>query len=537
MMDINGLGKRFADKKLFENVSLKFLSGHIYGVIGANGAGKSTLLKIIAGQMESSEGNIVVENGKRISVLEQDHSLYDEFTVTEAVIMGNKELYKIQKEKDDIYMNPDSTESDYEKAADLEEQYGAKGGWNSENDAQMLLSGIGIDKEIWTKNIKDIKAGDKVKVLLAQALFGDPDILIMDEPTNHLELKSIKWLEEFLIGYKNLVIVVSHDSDFLDEICTEIVDIDFGGAKMFTGNYSFWKGSSQLALELQQKVNEKLEDKKKKLEEFVARFSANASKSSQATSRKKALEKITIDDIKQSNRKYPYIRFDLNREPGKDIVKATNVSYTTNDGETLFSNLSFSIHRNEKVALIGLDDIAKTKLLQILMGLEKPTTGEVVWGTTMTPDYFPNNNEKFFSKNEEMLNWISAFPLENKIEENKDNSDSKMRSFLGRMLFSGDSVFKKVQDTSGGEKARLMFSRMMLRESNFLVLDQPLDHLDTESIDSVIESLEEYKSSCIFTTYNRAFIKRVSNVILEIKQDSSFIFRGTLEEYEKRMGY
>ena len=537
MININGLGMRFADKKLFENVSLKLNKGNTYGVIGANGAGKSTFLKILSGKLESTEGSIIIENNKRISVLEQDHSLYDKLKVTEVVIMGNKKLYEIQKEKDAIYVNPDSTPKDYEKAAELEEEYGMNGGWNAENDAQILLDGLGIKSEKWNMTVENLKAGEKVKVLLAQALFGNPDILIMDEPTNHLDLKAIKWLEEFLVDYQNLIIVVSHDSDFLDQICTHIVDIDFGEAKLFVGNYTFWKESSQLALELQQKSNEKQEDKKKKIEEFIARFSANASKSSQATSRKKALDKITIDQIKPSNRKYPYIRFMLNRDPGKDILKVENLSFINNQGETLFKDLSFSIHRDEKIALIGPDDIAKTKLMDILMGKLKPTKGKITWGTTITPDYFPNNNSGYFSSEENIMEWISKWPLDNKIEENKDNSDSKMRSFLGRMLFSNDSVFKKTTSASGGEKSRLMFSRMMLRESNFLLLDQPLDHLDTESIDSVIEGIKEYKSSCMFSTYNRALIKEAANVILEIKNNSSFIFRGTLEEYERKMGY
>ncbi|NQZ66169.1 MAG: ABC-F family ATP-binding cassette domain-containing protein [Mycoplasmatales bacterium] len=537
MIEVSNLGMRFPDKKLFSNVSIRFNVGNTYGVIGANGAGKSTLLKILSGQLEQTDGHIKVNPQNRISVLEQNHALYDDFTVTNSVIMGNKELYSLQVKKDEIYMNPDSTPEDYEKAAEMEEEFGAKGGWNAENDAQILLAGLGIDQKKWNVSMKDLKAGEKVKVLLAQALFGSPDILIMDEPTNHLDLKAIKWLENFLVDYDNLVIVVSHDSDFLDQICTHIVDIDFGGAKLFPGNYSFWKQSSALALELQQKSNQKLEEKKKKLEEFVARFSANASKSSQATSRKKALEKISIDDIKPSNRKYPYIRFNLNREPGKDILKVEDLSYTTPDGEILFQNLTFSIHRNEKIALIGPDDIAKTKLMEILIGKTKPTSGNVTWGTTITPDYFPNNNDEFFDNEEDIMEWISKWPLDNKIEENKDNADSRMRSFLGRMLFSGDSVFKKAKATSGGEKARLMFSRLMLRESNFILFDQPLDHLDTESIDSVIEGIKEYKSSTIFTTYNRALIKEVANVILEIKPNSSFIFRGDLEEYERKMNY
>ena len=537
MIDIINLGKSFSDKKLFENVSLNFKKGSTYGIIGANGAGKSTLLKIIAKQVESTTGDIIIEKNKRISVLGQDHSIFDEIDVTTVVTMGNKDLTAIQQEKDAIYTNPDSTDKDYEKAAELEEKFGAMGGWNAENDAQILLDGLGIDKDRWQTKIKDLKAGEKVKVLLAQALFGNPDILILDEPTNHLDLKAIKWLEDFLANYENLVLVVSHDSDFLDAVCTNIVDIDFGGAKMYTGNYSFWKQSSELALELQQKQNAKAEEKIKQLQEFIARFSANASKSSQATSRKKALEKIDINQIKPSNRKYPFIKFELNREPGKDILKVDSLTYKTPAGETLFENVSFSLHRGEKMAILGQDDIAKTKMLEIIIGLEKQTSGTVTWGTTITPDYFPNNNEKYFNNPKSIMDWISQWPIENKLDENKDNSDSRMRSFLGRMLFSGDSVFKNTQDCSGGEKARLMFSRMMLKESNFLIFDQPLDHLDTESIDSVVKGIKTYSSAAIFTSYNRTLIREASNVIFELKNNSSFIFRESLEEYEQKQGY
>lgn len=535
MIDVIGLSKRFSDKKLFENVNLRFTIGNTYGIIGANGAGKSTFLKILSGEVEQSNGDVIIPKGKRLSVLGQDHNKFDDMNVTEVVIMGNKELYKIQEEKNAIYENPESTDKDYEKAADLEERYGQMGGWTAENDAQVLLDGLNISKEAWNMQMKDLKAGEKVKVLLAQALFGNPDILIMDEPTNHLDLQALKWLEDFLVDYPNLVIVVSHDSDFLDQICTHIVDIDFGGAKMFTGNYSFWKQSSQLALELTQKHNAKKEDQIKKLQEFVARFSANASKSAQATSRKRALEKITLDEIVPSNRKYPFIRWELNRATGKEILKVENLSYIAPTGETLFKELTFQILPEEKVAILGQDDIAKTKLLEILMGITQPSSGEVKWGTTITPDYFPNDNSKFFEGyNGTILDWISKWPLDNKEGLNKDNSDSRMRGFLGRMLFSGDSVFKKAAVTSGGEKARLMFSRMMLRESNFILLDQPLDHLDTESIDSVIEGVKEYKSGVLFTTYNRAFIRDCANVFIDLDRPVPLIFRGGLEEFEKK---
>lgn len=538
MIDIIDLSKVFSDKKLFENVNLRFVEGETYGIIGANGAGKSTFLKIIAGEIEASGGQIIIEKNRRISVLSQDHNAFDDFIVTDLVISGNQELIKIQKQKDAIYMNPDATEQDYILAGDLEAKFGEMGGYEAENNAQSLLSNLGINAEKWTMQMAELKANEKVKVLLAKALFGNPDILIMDEPTNHLDLRSIKWLENFLSDYQNVVIVVSHDSDFLDAVCTSVVDIDFSEARLYHGNYSFWKQSSQLALEMQKQSNLKKEAQIEKLKQFIARFSANASKSSQATSRKKLLDKISIDEIKPSNRKYPFIRWELFKAHGKQILTVEDLTYVNQNGETLFENVSFSINANEKMVILGDDDIAKTRLLQILAGKIKPTSGTVSWGQTIKTTFFPNDNSKYFANNDQtILEWISQWPLNNEIKENKDNSDHRMRQFLGRMLFSNESVFKKVNITSGGERARLMFSRMMLMESNFLILDQPLDHLDTESIDSVVEGIHAYKSECIFTTYNRAFVKQVANVILEIKPNESFIFRGNLDEYEKRMGY
>ncbi|AWX69529.1 ABC-F family ATP-binding cassette domain-containing protein [[Mycoplasma] anseris] len=537
MLEVCGLSKIFSDKKLFTNVNLKFLPGNVYGIIGANGVGKSTFLKILSGEVEASEGQIVKEKNARMSVLSQNQDEYNDFIVTDVVIMGNKELYNLNLEKNQIYENPEATMEDYERASHLEEKYGEMGGWNAENDAQTLLSNLGIDKTKWTIKMSELKANEKVKVLLAKALFGNPDILIMDEPTNRLDLKTIKWLENFLMDYPNIVIVVSHDSDFLDAICTHTVDIDFSEAKLFVGNYTFWKISSQLILEMQQKTNLRKEEQAQKLKEFIARFSANASKSKQATSRKKLLEKIQIDEIKPSSRKYPFIRFELNRTPGKQILSVENLSYVNDAGDTLFENVSFTLRPGDKMVIVGDDDIAKTRFLEILMGKRKPTSGTVTWGITIKPNYFPSNNSEYFTENETILEWISKWPLNNSTQETKDNSDSRMRSFLGRMLFSNDSVFKNVQVTSGGEKVRLMFSKLMLEESNFIVLDQPLDHLDSESIDSLIEAVKAYKSSCIFTTYNRAMIKECANVLLEIKPHESYLFYGTLEEYEEAMGY
>lgn len=538
MIEVQNLSKIFSDKKLFENVNIKFLEGNTYGIIGANGAGKSTFLKILSGEIEASGGQIIIEKNRRISVLSQNHNAYDEMDVTEVVITGNNELYEIKERKDAIYNNPEATMEDYTLAGELEEKFGELGGWTAENDAQELLANLSIPSEKWHVKMKELTANQKIKVLLAKALFGNPDILIMDEPTNHLDLKSIKWLENFLIDYPNVVIVVSHDSDFLDAICTHIVDIDYNEAKMYTGNYSFWKQSSELAREMLKQSNVKKEAQIEKLKEFIARFSANASKSKQATSRKKLLDKITLDEIKPSNRKYPYIKWDMNRDHGKQILSVENLTYINEKGETLFQNVSFSLNPGEKMVVIGEDDIAKTRLLQILVGELKPTSGTISWGQTIKHSYFPNENSKYFENDETILEWISKWPIENSTQETKDNSDSRMRGFLGRMLFSNDTVFKKVKVTSGGEKARLMFSRMMLLESNFIILDQPLDHLDAESIDSVIEGVQSYRGGAIFTTYNRAFVNQCANVILELQSPKkSFLFRGTLEEYDEAMGY
>ncbi|WXA52353.1 ATP-binding cassette domain-containing protein [Mycoplasmopsis cynos] len=534
MLEVQNLSKIFSDKKLFENVNLKFTEGNTYGVIGANGAGKSTFLKIIAGEIESSSGQVIKEKNKRISVLSQDHNTYNDMIVTDVVIMGNTDLYSVKTEKDAIYANPDATMEDYTRAGELEDKFGELGGWTAENDAQELLSNLSIPKDKWNVLMSELTANQKIKVLLAKALFGNPDILIMDEPTNHLDLRSIRWLENFLIDYENVVIVVSHDSDFLDAICTHIVDIDYNEAKIYTGNYSFWKQSSELAREMMKQSNVKKEAQMEKLKEFIARFSANASKSKQATSRKKALEKITLDEIKPSNRKYPFVRWEMNRDHGKQILSVENLTYINENNEILFENVSFTLRPGEKMVIVGEDDIAKTRLLECIMGIKKPASGTIEWGQTITPSYFPNDNTKYFQTNENILEWISKWPLENKEKENQENDDARMRGFLGRMLFSNDSVFKKVNVTSGGEKARLMFSRMMLLESNFIILDQPLDHLDTESIDSVIEGVKQYKGGAIFTTYNRAFVNQCADVILELQSPQrSFLFRGTLEEYEE----
>lgn len=537
MLEVRELSKIFADKTLFQNVNLKFTEGNTYGIIGANGAGKSTFLKILAGLIEPSSGSIHISQNQRISVLSQNHFEFDEFNVTDVVIMGNQKLYQIQQEKDQIYANPDATEADYNRAGELEEKFGLLGGWSAENDAQILLSALEIPKKYWNSKMSDLKSGYKVKVLLAKALFGNPDILIMDEPTNHLDFKAIKWLKEFLINYKNVVLIVSHDSDFLDQVCTHTVDIDYGEIKIFTGNYSFWKQSSELLKELQKNANAKKEEQIAKLEAFIAKFSANASKSAQATSRKKSLEKIQLEEIKPSSRKYPYIRFGVFPRPGKQVLNVENLSYKNPlTGNFLFQNISFNLLPGQKMVIFAEDDLVKTKLLEILTGKEMPTSGTISWGSTIKFDYLPANNDSFFNGDLDLLSWISQWPSLNLQPENKDNSTQRMRGFLGRMFFNGEQVFKKVSVTSGGEKVRLMFAKMMLSESNFLLFDQPLNHLDSESIDSFIEALKLYDSGVIFTTFNLALINEVANVILDIKEDSAIFFQGNLAEYEKKIG-
>ncbi|MXR05892.1 ATP-binding cassette domain-containing protein, partial [Mycoplasma flocculare] len=536
MLEVRELSKTFADKTLFQNVNLKFTEGNTYGIIGANGAGKSTFLKILAGLVEPSSGSIHISQNQRISVLSQNHFEFDDFIVTDVVIMGNQQLYQIQQEKDQIYANPNATEADYNHASELEEKFGLLGGWSAENDAQILLSALEIPKQYWNMKMSELKSAYKVKVLLAKALFGNPDILIMDEPTNHLDFKAIKWLKQFLVNYTNVVLIVSHDSDFLDQVCTHTVDIDYGEIRIFTGNYSFWKQSSELMKELQKNANAKKEEQVAKLTAFIAKFSANASKSAQATSRKKSLEKIQLDEIKPSSRKYPYIRFGVFPRPGKQILTVENLSYKNPlTGEYLFKNVSFNLLPGEKMVIFADDDLAKTKLLETLVGKEKASSGTITWGSTIKFDYLPSNNDSFFASDLNLISWISQWPSFNSQVENKDNSTQRMRAFLGRMFFGGDQVFKKVNVTSGGEKVRLMFAKMMLSESNFLIFDQPLNHLDSESIDSFIEGLKLYESGVIFTTFNLALVNEVADAILDIRKDSAIFFQGTLAEYEEKI--
>lgn len=523
MISVNNLSLIFPDKKLFENINIKFMPGNCYGVIGANGAGKSTFLKILSGDLESTEGDVQIEAQRRMAVLKQNHYEFDSFNVLETVIMGHKRLYEIMKEKEEIYSKEEFSEADGIKAGELEMEFADLNGWEAEAEASRLLNNLGIDIELFDKLMSDVSGKDKVKILLAQALFGNPDILIMDEPTNDLDFKAISWLEDFLIEYEKTVIVVSHDRHFLNRVCTHMVDIDYGTAKLYPGNYDFWYQSSQLALQMSKDANKKKEKQIKELEDFIARFSANASKSKQATSRKKSLEKIVLEDIKPSSRKYPYIGFNLNRDLGKDILTVENLSKTIN-GEVILNNVTFTINRNDKVIVLGQNDVAKTVLFKILAGEMEPDSGTIRWGATVEPDYLPQDNSAYFeNNNSNLIEWLGQY--------SKDQSESFLRGFLGRMLFSGDQPLKKVKVLSGGEKVRCMFSKLMIKGSNFLILDQPTNHLDLESIQAVNDGLVEYKGSIIFTSHDHSFIDSVANKIVEITPSGSFSVEMKFSEY------
>lgn len=523
MISVNNLSLIFPDKKLFENINIKFMPGNCYGVIGANGAGKSTFLKILSGDLESTEGDVQIEAQRRMAVLKQNHYEFDSFNVLETVIMGHKRLYEIMKEKEEIYSKEEFSEADGIKAGELEMEFADLNGWEAEAEASRLLNNLGIDIELFDKLMSDVSGKDKVKILLAQALFGNPDILIMDEPTNDLDFKAISWLEDFLIEYEKTVIVVSHDRHFLNRVCTHMVDIDYGTAKLYPGNYDFWYQSSQLALQMSKDANKKKEKQIKELEDFIARFSANASKSKQATSRKKSLEKIVLEDIKPSSRKYPYIGFNLNRDLGKDILTVENLSKTIN-GEIILNNITFTINRNDKVIVLGQNDVAKTVLFKILAGEMEPDSGTIRWGATVEPDYLPQDNSAYFeNNNSNLIEWLGQY--------SKDQSESFLRGFLGRMLFSGDQPLKKVKVLSGGEKVRCMFSKLMIKGSNFLILDQPTNHLDLESIQAVNDGLVEYKGSIIFTSHDHSFIDSVANKIVEITPSGSFSVEMKFSEY------
>ena len=523
MLNAIGVTVRFGKRVLFEDVNIKFTKGNCYGLIGANGAGKSTFLKVLSGEIEPSKGEVTIDKDERLSILKQDHFAFEEYKVIDTVIMGNQELYRIMKEKEKIYSKPDFSEEDGMKAAKLEERFAELDGWNAESDSAMLLNELGISSDLHDKFMKEIDAKDKVKILLAQALFGNPDILLLDEPTNDLDLKTINWLQEFLINFENTVIVVSHDRYFLNKVCTHIADVDFGKIKVYPGNYDFWYESSQLALKQMREQNKKKEEKIKELQEFIARFSANASKSKQATSRKKSLEKIELDEIKPSNRKYPYIDFKPDREPGNDILTVSNISKTI-DGVKVLDNISFTVKANNKIAVLADNDNTKTVLFQILAGEIEPDEGTITYGTTITQSYFPKDNSYLFNQDLSITDWLRQY--------SKDPDETYVRSFLGRMLFSGDEALKNIRVLSGGEKVRCVLSKMMLSGANFLIFDEPTNHLDMESITALNEGMTKFKGDMIFSSHDHQLVQTVANRILDIKENGKIIDREcTYNEY------
>ena len=522
MLSANNVTVRFGKRVLYEDVSIKFNKGCCYGIIGANGTGKSTFLKVLSGELEPSKGDVSKDKIERISVLNQDHFAFENYSVIDTVIMGNKELYKIKTEKDEIYAKPDFSEEDGMKAAKLEERFAELDGWNAESDAEQLLNDLGISPENHYKMMSEIEAKEKVKVLLAQALFGNPDILLLDEPTNDLDLKTISWLEEFLINFENTVIVVSHDRYFLNKVCTHICDVDYGEIKVYPGNYDFWYESSQLIQKQMREQNKKKEEKIKELQEFIARFSANASKSKQATSRKKSLEKIQLDEIKPSNRKYPYIDFKPDRLPGNEILEVRNLSKSIN-GEKILNNISFKVKDKDKIAVLAENENAITVLFQILAGEMEPDTGEIKWGTTITKSYFPKDNSYLFNDDESITDWLRKY--------SKDPDETYVRSFLGRMLFSGEEALKNVKVLSGGEKVRCVLSKVMLSGANFLIFDEPTNHLDMEAITSLNEGMKKFTGNLIFTSHDHQLMQTVANRILDIRNDGLIDKEQTYNEY------
>jgi ATPase subunit of ABC transporter with duplicated ATPase domains len=523
VITVSSLSLIFPDKKIFEDVNLKFLPGNCYGVIGANGAGKSTFLKLLSGEKESTSGDVIIEKNKRLAFLTQNQNAFDAYTALETVIMGHKELFKIMQAKEVLYQKEHMTEAEGYEIATLEGRFAELDGWDAESDAEKLLNGLNVPESDFQKKMSDILPKNKVKVLLAQALFGNPDILLLDEPTNHLDFEAIAWLENFLINYDNTVITVSHDRHFLNNVCTHMVDIDYFQAKMYTGNYDFWMESSQLVQKLMADKNKKKEERVQELKNFIARFSANLSKSSQATSRKKSLEKIQLDEIVPSTRKYPFIGFEIEKLLGKDVLEVENLSASL-DGKKLFENVSFTVNRGDKVALLGNNDLAKTALLKILAGELKPDTGTMKWGQTVSKAYFPNDNESYFEGNDSnLIDWLRQY--------SKDPNESYIRGFLGRMLFSGDQPLKQVKFLSGGEKMRCMYSKLMLAQANTLLIDSPTTHLDLESIQSVNKGLEDYKGAVIVASHDHKLLETVCNKIVEIGDLGAFTYEDTLDEY------
>ncbi len=523
MIQASNVTLRIGKKALFEDVNIKFTEGNCYGLIGANGAGKSTFLKILSGVLETTNGEVIITPGQRLSVLEQDHFKYDSHQVMDVVIMGNARLYDIMKEKDAIYAKEDFTDEDGIRASELEAEFAEMDGWDAETNAAMLLNGLGISTDLHYSTMSDLDGNDKVKVLLAKALFGNPDILLLDEPTNHLDLDAIAWLEEFLIDFENTVIVVSHDRYFLNKVCTHIADIDYGKIQLYAGNYDFWYESSQLLIKQMKEANKKKEEKIKELQEFISRFSANASKSKQATSRKKALEKIELDEIKPSSRKYPYIDFRPDREIGNEVLFVENLSKTVN-GEKVLDNISFNVGHDDKIAFVGSNELAKTTLFKILVGELEPDEGTVKWGVTTSQAYFPKDNTEEFDNDLTIVDWLTGYSPVKDV--------TYVRGFLGRMLFAGEDGVKKVRVLSGGEKVRCLLSKMMISGANCLILDEPTNHLDMESITALNNGLIKFKGVELFSCHDHQFVQTTANRIMEILPDGSLIDKiTTYDEY------
>lgn len=512
LITVSDVSLQFPDRKLFDDVNIKFTPGNCYGLIGANGAGKSTFLKILAGDIQPSTGSVTLGPNERMAVLKQNHFDFEEYTVLETVIMGHERLYQVMQEKDAIYMKEDFSDEDGIRAAELEGEFAELDGWEAEPEAAVLLQGLNIPEELHQQKMSELTAGQKIKVLLAQSLFGKPDVLLLDEPTNGLDIQSINWLEEFLINFENTVIVVSHDRHFLNKVCTHMADLDFGKIKLYVGNYDFWLESSQLAAKLQSQQNAKKEEQIKELQEFIARFSANASKSKQATSRKKMLDKITLDDIQPSSRRYPFVQFKPEREIGNDLLQVDNVSVTI-DGKKILDNISFTLNRDDKVAFIAENDLITTSLFKVIMGDLEPDTGTIRWGVTTSQAYLPKDTTKEFDSDMPILDWLRQYAS----KEEDDNTF--LRSFLGRMLFSGDEVMKPVNVLSGGEKVRCMLSKLMLSKSNVLVMDDPTNHLDLESISALNDGLIAYKGSLLFASHDHQFIQTIANRIIAISEN------------------
>lgn len=524
MLTVTNVSMNFSGQVLFKDVDLKFTQGNCYGIIGANGAGKSTFLRILSGDLEPTTGNVSLKPNTRMSVLKQDHFAFDEFTVLDTVIQGNPRLYQVMKEKDAIYMKEDFSDDDGIRAAELEAEFAEMDGWESESNVSRLIQGLGLSEDILYSPMASLTAKEKVKVLLAQALFGNPEIVLLDEPTNHLDIKAINWLEDFLMEYPGTVLVVSHDRHFLNAVCTNIVDVDYGKIKMYVGNYEFWYESSQLMQKLLTNQKKRTEEKIKELQTFIQRFSSNKSKAKQATSRRKLLDKLTVEELPSSSRRYPFVGFTMDREAGKDILLVEGISKTI-DGVKILDNVSFMVNKGDKIAFVGENEIANTTLFKILMGEMEPDEGSFKWGITITTSYLPIDNSEYFNGSElNMIEWLSQYT--------KETTETFMRGFLGRMLFSGDDVYKNVQVLSGGEKVRCMLSRMMLYGSNVLILDQPTNHLDLESITAVNEGLINFRGNVLFASHDHEFIQTVANRIMEIKPDGTLIDKlCTYDEY------